>query len=243
MEKIMNVNIAENSSLATFQQEFARHFSKKEAIEWAQKNSMPYLEMMTYFNCALMEIETKFKVINAEFTLLGEGNPIESIKTRLKSPGSLIKKIKKNNILPSPKEIEENIYDIAGVRVICSFEADIYKLADALIRQDDITLIERKDYIANPKPSGYRSLHLIVAVPIFLHNEKRIMNVEVQIRTLAMDLWASTEHKLRYKKEIKCYEPVLSEELRKCADMASELDNRLQALHAMIDGSGVANSN
>ncbi|MDO4650866.1 MAG: GTP pyrophosphokinase family protein, partial [Eubacteriales bacterium] len=120
--------------------------------------------------------------------------------------------------------------------VVCSFEEDIYKLADALLRQDDITLIKKKDYIANPKPSGYRSLHLIVAVPIFLHNEKRIMHVEVQIRTLAMDLWASTEHKLRYKKDIENYEPLLSEELRKCADMASELDNRLQSLHAMVDG-------
>lgn len=232
------INIPENSPIVTFQQEVAKHFSKEKTIEWTQKYAMPYLEMMTYFHCALLEVETKFKVINSEFTLLGEGNPIESIKTRLKSPGSLIEKIKRNNMLPIPEEIEANIYDIAGVRVICSFEADIYKLADALLRQDDITLIERKDYIANPKASGYRSLHLIVAVPIFLHDEKRIMNVEVQIRTLAMDLWASTEHKLRYKKKVESYEPMLSEELRQCADMASELDNRLQALHSIIDGDG-----
>ncbi len=233
MEEVMNV--PENSPLATFQQEFAMRYSFKEAREWAKKNSMPYLEMMTYFNCALMEIETKFKVINAEFALLGEGNPIESIKTRLKSPGSLLEKIERNHITPLPEQIEKEIHDIAGVRVICSFESDIYKLADALLRQDDITLIEEKDYIANPKPSGYRSLHLIVAVPIFLHNEKRIMHVEVQIRTLAMDLWASTEHKLRYKKETERFEPALSNELRICADMAAELDDRLQKLHEMLE--------
>lgn len=232
---MMKTIIPENSPLATFQQALSLRVSHAKAIEWAKKNAKPYQEMMTYFNCALMEVETKFKVIDAEFSLLGEGNPIESIKTRLKSPESLIEKLIKNNVPMTPEAIEENIHDIAGVRVICSFEADIYKLADALLRQDDITLINRKDYIANPKPSGYRSLHLIVAVPIFLHNEKRIMHVEVQLRTLSMDLWASTEHKLRYKKAVEIYEPGLSEELKQCADMAAELDRRLQALHAMID--------
>lgn len=229
------LNIPEHSPRATFQQALASRLSPQKAFEWAKKNSMPYQIMMTYFNCAMMEIETKFKVINAELSLLGEGNPIESIKTRLKSPESLLEKLMRYDIPLNTEAIEANIHDIAGVRVICSFEADIYKLADALLGQDDITLIEKKDYIANPKPSGYRSLHLIVAVPIFLHNEKRIMHVEVQIRTLAMDLWASTEHKLRYKKDIEKYEPQLSDELKDCANMAAELDSRLQKLHAMID--------
>lgn len=229
------MKIPENSVLATFQQELSARFSQKAAMEWAKKNAQPYMKMMTYFNCAIMEIETKFKVIDAEFALLGEGNPIESIKTRLKSPESLLEKMQRNHIPINPEEIEKNIRDIAGVRVICSFEDDIYKLEQALLRQDDITLIERKDYIAHPKPSGYRSLHLIVAVPIFLHNEKRIMNVEVQIRTLAMDLWASTEHKLRYKKEIEPFEPHLSNELKECADMASQLDAKLQALRTLLN--------
>ena len=131
--------------------------------------------------------------------------------------------------------IEENLKDIAGVRVICSFPDDIYKLAESFLKQDDITLIERKDYIKNPKPSGYRSLHLIVQVPIFLQNEKKMVNVDVQFRTIAMDFWASLEHKMRYKKDIpESQVKFLQEELYDCAEQSAKLDERMQGIRDVI---------
>ena len=171
-------------------------------IDLFQRNMMPINQLMSYYRCAIMEVETKFKVLNEQFSLQYDRNPIETIKTRLKSPEGIVKKIKRKDLPFSLQSIEENINDIAGIRVICSFPEDIYLLAECLLKQDDITLIEVKDYIKNPKESGYRSLHLIIEVPIFLENEKKNMKVEVQLRTIAMDFWASLEHKLRYKKDI-----------------------------------------
>ena len=158
-----------------------------EFLDMVQKNKKPFDLLMSYYECAIMEIETKFRVLNHELSLEYDGNPIESIKTRVKSYDSIMKKIRRKDIPVSLESIEENIRDIAGVRVICSFPDDIYALAESFLRQDDIVLIEKKDYIKNPKPSGYRSLHLIVQVPIFLQNEKKMVNVEVQFRTIAMD--------------------------------------------------------
>lgn len=133
------------------------------------------------------------------------------------------------------ESIEKNITDIAGVRVICSFPADIYEVADSFLRQDDITLLERKDYIQNPKPSGYRSLHLIVQVPIFLQNEKKPVTVEVQFRTIAMDFWASLEHKMRYKKSIPAEQmKYLQDELYDCAEQSAALDKRMQSIRNLI---------
>lgn len=160
----------------------------------------PYRELMAYYRCAMMEVEAKFKVLSEELSLQSDHNPIETIKTRLKKPESILEKASARNIALNPEDLEQGINDIAGVRVICSFVSDIYMLADALLKQDDITLIRRKDYIQNPKPNGYRSLHLIVEIPIFLHDRKRLMKVEVQLRTIAMDWWASSEHKIRYKR-------------------------------------------
>ena len=160
---------------------------------------------------------------------------LKSIKTRIKSTESLIKKIRNKGLPLKLDAIEQNIQDIAGVRVICSFQDDIYLLADCLLRQDDITLIRKKDYIKNPKASGYRSLHLIVEVPIFLQNEKRSMKVEVQLRTIAMDFWASLEHKLRYKKNIPPQEAeLLAKELMDCACISSSLDLRMQKVRDRI---------
>ncbi len=229
--------VPELSPEIVFEHALTTQFSPEEARELMTKQEKSYREIMTYYNCAMMEIETKLRVLNEDLSLQGEGNPIESIKTRLKSPESLAKKILRNRLPLTVESIENGVNDVAGVRVICSFESDIYKLAKALLQQDDITLIARKDYVAHPKANGYRSLHLIVAVPIFLHNEKRIMRVEVQFRTLAMDLWASVEHKLRYKKDVDDYEPELSEELKICANMAADLDARMEALHQMVAGS------
>ena len=147
--------------------EFVRNsLLSDEFLEMLQKNKKPMDLMMSYYQCAVMEVETKFKVLNQEYSLQYDKNPIEGIKTRIKSYDSLLKKIRRKDIPLTLTAIEENIQDIAGVRVICSFPDDIYELAESFLKQDDITLIEKKDYIKNPKPSGYRSLHLIVKVPI-----------------------------------------------------------------------------
>ena len=203
--------------------------TKEKIIELFKENTLPVERLFANYRCAIMEVETKFKVLNEEFSLIYDGNPIESIKSRIKSNESILKKIIRKDLPFDLEAIEENLEDIAGVRVICSFIDDIYKLADCFLRQDDVTLIKMKDYIKNPKPSGYRSLHLIVAVPIFLENEKKLVKVEVQFRTSAMDFWASLEHKLRYNKRIvpEMMEE-LSRELNECATESAELDFRMQ---------------
>lgn len=195
--------------------------------------AMPYRELMAYYRCAMMEVETKFRVLSENFSLEDDRNPIETIKTRLKSPESIAKKLKLKNLPVSTENIEQNIYDIAGVRVICGFPSDIYRLADALLRQDDVTLIEKKDYIESPKRNGYRSLHLIISIPIYLHNEKRQMCVEVQLRTIGMDWRASLEHQIRYKKDVHVT-PESAKELRDCAEQAAILDYRMEQLFKAI---------
>ena len=201
-----------------------------------QENFLPIERLMSYYRCAIMEVETKFRVLNEQFSLQYDRNPIETIKTRVKSFDGILKKVKRKQIPFSLESIEENINDIAGVRVVCSFPEDIYLLAECLLQQDDIRLIEKKDYIKNPKPSGYRSLHLIVEVPIFLENEKRPMKVEVQLRTIAMDFWASLEHKLRYKKNIPESEAeYLAKELVECASISASLDQRMEAIRDRME--------
>ena len=202
-------------------------------------NSRPYRELMAFYRCATMEIETKFRVLDEQLSLEREHNPIESIKTRLKRPESIVDKMRRKGIPLSMETLESEIRDVAGVRVICSFPEDIYFLADCLLKQDDITLIEKRDYIKYPKPSGYRSLHLIVEVPIFLQNEKRLMKVEVQLRTIAMDFWASLEHKLRYKKNIKPeLLQMLSEDMVNCANQIECLDMKMQEIRNQIEKIG-----
>ena len=186
-------------------------------------------KLMAYYRCAIMEIETKFNVLNEEYSLLFDRNPISSIKSRLKRPISMKEKLERRGIPVSVDAIENNLNDVAGIRVICSFVEDVYTIAEAFLKQDDISLVEIKDYIANPKPNGYRSLHLIVTVPIFLAKEKRTMKVEIQLRTIAMDFWASLEHQLRYKKDID-FTPEMETELLECAEMAAELDARMDRL-------------
>lgn len=210
--------------------------TKDEFVLFLEKNFDPWKERLTYYDCAILEIETKFRVLDKEFSLQYDRNPIETIKTRLKSPESLAKKMIKKDLPLNLEALEENIHDIAGVRVICSFPEDIYMLADTFLKQDDITLIAKKDYIQNPKPNGYRSLHLVVEVPIFLHNEKRMMKVEVQFRTIAMDFWASLEHKLRYKKNLpQDILQELGEELKECSDVANMLDTKMQTIRNRIE--------
>ena len=207
--------------------------TNKEIIETLRKQSDPFRNLMAYYKCALMEIETKFRVLNEEFSLEHDRNPIEAIKTRLKSPDSIIEKMHRKNISFSMEAIENNLFDIAGIRVICSFPDDIYFLADCLLEQDDVFLVEKKDYIANPKPNGYRSLHLIVETPIFLEHNKKMMKVEVQLRTMAMDFWDSLEHKLKYKKDIEFEQ--LTQDLKECADASAELDLKMNHIRKQIE--------
>lgn len=193
-----------------------------------------YKELMMMYTCAMKEIRTKFEVLNTEFNVRYQRNPINSISTRLKRTSSITDKLSRQNHPFSIESIEKNIHDVAGVRVICSYIDDIYIIANALLKQDDITLVVRKDYIANPKPNGYRSLHLIVKVPVFFADQKRDMNVEVQIRTIAMDFWASLEHQLKYKQDIPNQQEIIMQ-LKACAEVINATDERMLDIRCRIE--------
>lgn len=201
-----------------------------------------YMELMNKYRCAIMEVETKLNVLNSEFSLQYDRNPFETIKSRLKSPASIIKKLDRKGQLTDEetfaKAIEDSLYDVAGIRVICAFQEDIYRLAELLMQQDDIELIRIKDYIKNPKPNGYRSLHLILEIPVFLKSGKTPVKVEVQFRTIAMDFWASVDHKLRYKKDIENEEEII-EKLKECATVIAGLDEEMQQIRTMIESGNV----
>lgn len=194
----------------------------------------PFMTLLMQYRCAIREIETKLNVLNEEFSLAHERNPFESIKSRVKEPASIVEKMNRKGYELTVENIEAKLNDVAGIRVICSFVEDIYYLADMLSAQDDLEVLHVKDYIRNPKPNGYRSLHLIIQIPIFLSDRKKYMRVEVQFRTIAMDFWASLDHKLKYKKNVKNPELIASE-LRKCADVISGVDVRMQEIRNMIE--------
>ena len=181
---------------------------------------------MTYYECAILEVKTKLDVLNKEFQANELRNPIETIKTRIKSPASIMEKLERKGFELSIQSIKDNLDDVAGIRVICSFVDDIYKVADMLTNQDDIKILSKKDYIKNPKKNGYRSLHLVVEIPIFLSNEKKPMRVEVQIRTIAMDFWASLEHEIHYKKFSNSNVEAVKQ-LTECADVIYETDMKM----------------
>ena len=228
MEAVVNKRDARN-----FKSVLSQQLGKDELQGWLKKYSEPYIELMSCYRCALMEVETKFNVLNEELSLQYDRNPIETIKSRLKSPESILEKLNRRNLPITVESIEENITDVAGVRVGCSHTTDIYRLADSFLKQDDVRLIKKKDYIKEPKPNGYRSLHLIVETPIFLSEHKRNMKVEVQFRTISMDWWASLEHKIRYKKNIADTEAVFNE-LLECANIGAELDARMERLQLAV---------
>jgi putative GTP pyrophosphokinase len=195
----------------------------------------PVYSMLLNYECAVMEVETKFNILNNRLSIQGEQNPIESIKSRVKSLDSIIRKLEKLNLPIELESVEKNLKDVAGVRVVCSFVDDIYRIEKCFLEQEDVTLITRKDYIENPKPSGYRSLHLIVQTPIYTENGKKDMFVEVQMRTMAMDFWASLEHKLRYKKNLNPRTAEeLAEELAACAEESAALDERMLRVRERI---------
>ena len=189
--------------------------------------------MMFLYNSALKEVGTKLEILNDEFVHIHNYNPIEYIKSRIKTPESIVKKLKKGGYESTIENMVTYVKDIAGIRIVCSFTSDIYKLAEMIGRQNDLTVISVKDYMKHPKESGYKSYHMIVSVPIFLSNRVVDTKVEIQIRTIAMDFWASLEHKIYYKFEGNAPE-YISRDLRECAEIVSNLDAKMLSLNQAI---------
>ena len=217
----------------------------KELLDNATKlfeQTKPFSELIMRYKCAMLEVRTKLDVLNTQLSLENDRNPFESISCRIKSVPSILEKLERKGLPLTSEAIEQNLNDVAGIRVICSFPDDIYVLADRLCSQDDLRLLEKKDYIKNPKPNGYRSLHLIVEIPIFLMDGKKYMRVEVQFRTIAMDFWASLEHKLKYKKDIPGDIDDISRRLKECSDEISLLDLKMQEIHKQIESKVPAGS-
>lgn len=182
--------------------------------------------VMFLYNSALKEVSTKLEILNDEFQYVHQYNPIEYIKSRIKSPESIVKKLKKNGYESSIQNMVNYVNDIAGIRIVCSFTSDIYRMAEMIGKQNDLTVVSIKDYIKNPKQSGYKSYHMLVTVPIFMSDRVIDTKVEIQIRTIAMDFWASLEHKIKYKPNGEINEDV-SKELVKCARDINKLDNKM----------------
>ena len=189
--------------------------------------------IMFLYNAALKEVGTKLDILNDEFQHVHRYNPIEHIKTRIKTPESIVKKLKRQGHESSVENMVKYVNDIAGVRLICSFTSDIYRLAGMIGNQSDLKVLSIKDYIKNPKESGYKSFHMLVSVPIFLSDSVVETKVEIQIRTIAMDFWASLEHKIYYKFEGNA-PAYISRDLKECADMVSELDEKMLSLNEAI---------
>lgn len=189
--------------------------------------------VMFLYTSALKEVGTKLEILNDEFQHVHSYNPIEHIKTRIKAPESIVKKLKRHGHETSIENMVKYVNDIAGVRLICSFTSDIYKLAEMIGNQTDLKVLSIKDYIKNPKESGYKSYHMLVSVPIFLSDSVVDTKVEIQIRTIAMDFWASLEHKIYYKYEGQAPE-YISKDLRECADMVATLDDKMLQLNEAI---------
>lgn len=198
------------------------------------KDTKIFNDLMLQYRAAILEVEAKLNVLYAEFAQEYNRNPFESIKSRLKSPQSIYEKLERRGYPITVESIREHLTDVAGVRVICSFPDDIYRLAKLVVSHDDIVLVQKKDYIKNPKPNGYRSLHLILDVPIFLSIGKQYIKVEMQFRTIAMDFWASLEHKLKYKKDVENTEEI-ERQLKVCADSIDVLDHQMLQIRNKID--------
>ena len=194
------------------------------------ESAMQLQQVMLLYEAGIREIKTKLDILSDESRISGKPSPIDSIKSRIKTPRSIIGKLKRRGYPISLQSMMENLNDIGGIRVICPFIEDIYTVADMLMRQDDLTLVEKKDYIKNPKPNGYRSLHLILEVPIFLSEATKPVRIELQLRTIAMDFWASLEHQLRYKETAHVPEE-LNRQLLDAANRIAALDGDMQHIH------------
>ena len=196
-------------------------------------------ELMMMYSSAMKEVRIKLEIFNNEYKLGYLRNPISSIQTRLKRFASIMEKLERNDIAFSIENIENNIFDVAGLRVICSYVDDIYVIANALKNQSNIEVIAEKDYIANPKSNGYRSLHLIIKIPVYFTDQVRDMNVEIQIRTIAMDYWATLEHQLKYQKQLTNNDEIVAQ-LKECAETLSETDSRMLSIRKQIEDNSIA---
>lgn len=233
----MNINLSPNSDL---HQSIVKVPNLVQVPEvWINQAKQFQIAMMRY-TCAIREVKTKLEVLNDELSVKNQRNPIEMIKSRVKRPMSIVEKLQRRGLEVSLESMEKNLDDVAGIRIICSFVDDIYEVADMLMRQDDVTVIAIKDYIRKPKPNGYRSYHMIIDVPVFFSDSKKPIRVEVQIRTIAMDFWASLDHQLKYKKSVADADGEISEELKHCAQVIAETDEKMLAIRRRIEAQGGA---
>jgi putative GTP pyrophosphokinase len=233
MDNINNTNTTDNTNNT-----LPQAFSKEEIpldIDNIFNQAKQYEELMMMYNCAIREVLTKLEVLKDDLAVRSNRNPIETIKSRIKRPQSILQKLQRKNLDISIENIFNNLNDVAGIRVICGFIDDIYAISDMIAAQDDITILQVKDYIKYPKVNGYRSYHMIVEVPVFFADRKQLMRVEVQLRTIAMDFWASLEHQLKYKKDIERSDEIASE-LKSCSDVIAETDRKMMLIRNEING-------
>lgn len=232
----MNININPNSEL---HQSIVNVPDMVQVPEIWVDQARQFQQAMMRYTCAIREVKTKLEVLNDELSVKNQRNPIEMIKSRVKKPKSIVEKLQRRGFEISLESMEKNLDDVAGIRIICSFLDDIYEVADMLIRQDDVKVIAVKDYIQNPKPNGYRSYHMIIEIPVFFSDSKKPIRVEVQIRTIAMDFWASLDHQLKYKKSFIDDNGEISEELKQCAEVIAGTDVKMLEIRKKIEAQGV----
>ena len=232
----MNININPNSEL---HQSIVNVPDMVQVPEMWVDQARQFQQAMMRYTCAIREVKTKLGVLNDELSVKNQRNPIEMIKSRVKKPKSIVEKLQRRGFEISLESMEKNLDDVAGIRIICSFLDDIYEVADMLIRQDDVKVIAVKDYIQNPKPNGYRSYHMIIEIPVFFSDSKKPIRVEVQIRTIAMDFWASLDHQLKYKKSFIDDNGEISEELKQCAEVIAGTDVKMLEIRKKIEAQGV----
>ncbi len=217
-------------------EENAMNWLETSSPEQFINNTARFNELMMMYRCAIREIRTKLEVLDDEFSAEYKRNPISFIKSRIKKPESIYRKLKKLGYDFTAENIQTKLHDVAGIRVVCAFIDDIYTIAELLSNQDDIKILEIRDYIKNPKPNGYRSYHMIVEIPVFFSKGKTPMLAEIQIRTIGMDFWATLEHQLRYKQGIEEMEgyDIVSRELYACAQKVIDTDNEMLRIKDMI---------
>ena len=232
----MNINMNPNSEL---HQSIVNVPNLVQVPDPLIKQAYQFQEAMMMYTCAIREIKTKLEVLNDELSVRNSRNPIEMVKSRVKKPLSIVEKLQRRGLPVTMESMMENLDDVAGIRVICSFLDDIYAVADMLTRQDDVHIIAIKDYIRHPKENGYRSYHMIVEIPVFFSDRKKWMRVEVQIRTIAMDFWASLDHQLKYKKQMDdLVAEEISEELKNCAELIASTDWKMLDIRKRIEEQG-----
>ena len=232
----MNINMNPNSEL---HQSIVNVPNLVQVPDPLLEQAYQFQEAMMMYTCAIREIKTKLEVLNDELSVRNSRNPIEMVKSRVKKPLSIVEKLQRRVLPITMESMMENLDDVAGIRVICSFLDDIYAVADMLTRQDDVHIIAIKDYIRHPKDNGYRSYHMIVEIPVFYSDRTKWMRVEVQIRTIAMDFWASLDHQLKYKKEVGDSSEEISAELKECAEVIAETDERMLKISMKIEAEGI----